>query len=154
MQVACVSSYTGPRAHWGRGSKGTSLRGVTMSGRRRHAMSSVCAGLVGVILCAAWPADLNAAMAPSYERIREFGLVMSAGNEAAARLAAHGLIDRIERMDDGTFRFWAKRCFVPVMLEPLPADETPPQPGTPTDYRVVVADVQCQRLETEDGPRP
>lgn len=115
-----------------------------MSSRRRRAVSGACGGLVGIILCAAWPADLDAAMAPYYERVREFGLVMSAGEEAAAKLAAHGLIDRIERIDDGTFRFWAKRCFVPVMLEPVPADETPPQPGTPTDYRVAVADVQCQ----------
>jgi hypothetical protein len=115
-----------------------------MSSRRWRAISGAYGGLVGIILWAAWPAGLDAAMAPSYERVREFNLVMSAGNEAAARLAAHGLIDRIERMDDGTFRFWAERCFVPVMLEPLPADETPPQPGTPTGYRVVVADVQCR----------
>lgn len=97
-----------------------------------------------MILCAAAPADLSAAIAPYYERVRQFSFVMSVANEAATKLASHGLIDRIERLEDGTFRFWAKRCFVAATLKALPADESPPRPGTPTNYRVSLGDVRCR----------
>jgi len=110
-----------------------------MTTRRHHL--SLC--LIGSMLCVAAPADIRAAMAPSYERVREFGIVMSAADEAAARLAPHGLVEGIERVGDGAFRFRSGRCFVPATLEPLPADPSPPQPGTPTAYRIALGEVHC-----------
>jgi len=111
---------------------------------RRGLRRGMCLGIAGTVLCSAAPAGLNAAVAPWYERVRQFSFVLSAGNDAAAKLASHGLIDRIERRDDGTFRFWAKRCFVPVTLESLPVNETPPRPGTPTQYHVTLGDMHCE----------
>lgn len=105
---------------------------------------AICGLGAGAILYFSAPGKLDAAVAPSYERVRQFSFVMSAGNEAAAKLAAHGLIDRIEREKDGTFRFWSGPCFVPATVAQLHSNESPPLPGTPTDYEVSLGDVQCQ----------
>lgn len=86
---------------------------------------------------------LVAAIAPHYERVREFGAVMSVANQAAAMLSGHGSIDKIERRDGMTFYFWAGQCFVPATLEVLP-DEGPPMAGSSTDYRATLGTVQCE----------
>jgi len=115
-----------------------------MSNRHSSAVGIARGGLVAIVLSGLAAGNLDAAMAPAYERVREFGLVMSAANAAAAMLAPHGPIDRIERAGDGTFRFRAGHCFQTATLVPVPADESPPAPGTPTGYRVSLGDVRCE----------
>lgn len=86
----------------------------------------------------------SAALAPAYERVRQLSAVMSVASEAAGLLYSTGPIDKIEALDALTYRFWAKRCFVPVTLriERPPADQ-PPMPGAPTQYRAELGSLVC-----------
>jgi hypothetical protein len=91
--------------------------------------------------------SVNAAIAPQYERMRQFGFAMSRGSEAAAKLNRHGLVDRIEAVGGMVFRFWAKQCFVPVTLTTEPdrpsTDNRPPMVGAPTHYQASIGEVHC-----------
>lgn len=111
--------------------------------RHRTRARIACSVLLAIVFAGVIPVVLDAAIAPRYERLRQFDFVMSAGSEAAGKLAPHGLIDRIERMDDGTFRFWAGPCFVPVTLQQLPSKRSPPVIGESTDYRVSLGAARC-----------
>jgi hypothetical protein len=90
---------------------------------------------------------VDAAIAPEYRRVNQFGAALSLGSTAAAKLAPHGLIDRIEAVDGTIFRFWAKQCFVPVTLTVEPdepgAANRAPVVGAPTRYRAAIGDVHC-----------
>ena len=114
-----------------------------MSFTRYKVLGFAFCGLVGAAMSASAPTDAHAAMAPEYERVRQFNIIMSAANDAAQKLSKYGLIDSIERGEDGAFRFRAGRCFAPARLEALPADETAPRPGDPTHYRVALGEVRC-----------
>jgi len=102
----------------------------------------VLAGLSGLIVALAG-AEARAAIAPQYERVRQFGFAMQAANEAAAKLYKHGPIESLERTGDGTFRFRAGRCFVPVNLEHVPVRPERPVVGAPNQYKVSLGDVTC-----------
>ena len=78
------------------------------------------------------------------ERVRQFAFVMTAANEAATKLAPTGPIDSIERLDDGTFRFRAGRCFVPATLHQVAQDEQPPRLGVRSQYGVTLGDMSCE----------
>ncbi len=99
------------------------------------------AGLA-LIGTAAFATTLEAAIAPYYERVRRFSLAMSMAPTAAAMLSAHGLIERIEHLDDGTIIFRAGPCYVPATLEEVPQGGAA-APGTPIDYRVTLGEVHC-----------
>lgn len=94
-------------------------------------------------LAAIMPTASDAAIAPWYERVRQFEFVMTVANDAAGKLAPHGSIDSIDRMDDGTFRFRAGECFVPARLEQIAEDEQPPRLGVQSRYKVTLGDVSC-----------
>lgn len=85
---------------------------------------------------------VEAAASPTYERVRRFSAAMSVADRAAALLAPHGLIERIEHREDGTVLFRAGPCYVPATLEEIPQDGAP-MPGTPIDYRVSLGEVHC-----------
>ncbi len=96
------------------------------------------------ILNLAAPTASDAAIAPWYERIRQFEFVMTVANDAAGKLAPHGSIDSIDRVDDGAFRFRAGACFVPVSLQlEQQQDEQPPRLGVQLQYKVSLGDVSC-----------
>lgn len=82
----------------------------------------------------------HAALPPEYDRLRQFAAVADAGDVATA-LAEHGLVDRIERQDDGSFRAWAGKCYVTVTLTALP-----PEQGMvgPTRYEASVGTADCE----------
>lgn len=103
--------------------------------------NAAVSGLVGAI-AALTAADGYAAIAPQYERVRQFGFAMEVAGEAASRLSPH-IIDRLEHMDDGTFRFRAGRCFVPVTLEYSRRETNPPVVGAPSHYTVSLGEVRC-----------
>jgi hypothetical protein len=100
--------------------------------------------LVGLLLTLSTSSP-RAAVAPEYERMRQFSAALSVGSEAASRLGRYGLIDRIEAVGDYTFRFWARNCFAPVVLsiDPQPADSRGPLVGAATAYRASLGDVTC-----------
>lgn len=80
----------------------------------------------------------EAALPPIYDRLLQFQAALDAG--AAQALESHGLIDKVERMNDGTFRIWSGRCFVTVRLKAIP-----PPTGMVggTDYESELGDVAC-----------
>ena len=82
----------------------------------------------------------SAALAPEYDRARQFATVASDGDVASA-LAEHGLIDRIEWMENLTYRVWSQNCFVVVTLSPVL-----PEQGMvgPTNYDPVPGAVVCE----------
>jgi hypothetical protein len=86
----------------------------------------------------------NAAIAPEYERVRQFEFAMRVANKAAVMLARHGYIEGLERMEDGTFRFRAGRCFVPVRLDRVIERMDPPIPGASIQYKVSLGEVRCE----------
>lgn len=84
--------------------------------------------------------EADAALPPPYDRLRQFAAVADAA-EVAEALAEHGLIDRIERLEDGSFQVWAGTCFVAVTLEAIP-----PKQGMvgPTSYEARPGAVTCE----------
>ncbi|MEJ8573184.1 hypothetical protein V3328_16955 [Microbaculum marinum] len=84
--------------------------------------------------------NASAALAPEYDRARQFAAVAEDGDVAAA-LADHGLIDRIEWMEDLTYKVWSQNCFVLVTLAPVP-----PKDGMvgATDYDPAPGTVECE----------
>lgn len=85
------------------------------------------------------PGPAEAALPPIYDRLAQFQTALDAG--AARALELHGLIDRVERLDDGTFRVWTGRCFVTVRLKAIP-----PPAGMVggTDYEGELGEVSCE----------
>jgi len=103
--------------------------------------SSRAAALLAVA-AAGLPAPALAALPPPYARMQEFVAVMQdAGNAAAKALSANGLVDRVERNEDGTYRFWAGRCYVPVSVERVPSGA---KLGAPIAVRTTVGALSCQ----------
>lgn len=86
---------------------------------------------------------VEAALSPTYERVRRFSAAMSVADTAAALLAPHGLIERIEHREDGTIAFWAGPCFVPATIEET-ARGGEPVLGAPVSYRVSLGEVHCR----------
>lgn len=78
----------------------------------------------------------SAALAPEYQRLREFGAVA----EAAARALPGKPIDAVERVDAVLYKVRAGSChlFVRVVFEP---NETA-MPG-PQSFKVIPGAVQC-----------
>jgi len=74
----------------------------------------------------------NAALPPPYQRMGDIiDMLVQAGNDAARALDKYGLIDRVERLDDGSYRIWAKTCFVPVVVKTLQPTTRPMVGGNP-----------------------
>ncbi len=85
----------------------------------------------------------NAALSPPYQRVGDIiDMLVQAGNDAARALDKHGLIDRVERLDDGSYRIWAKKCFVPVSVKTLQPAGQPLIGGSP-QITTVVGPVAC-----------
>lgn len=86
------------------------------------------------VLMLAGPA--MAALAPEYQRLREFGQV----TEAAARLLADKPIDAVERISAVLYKVRAGPChlFVRVVFEP----RSDPVPG-PQQFKVIPGVVTC-----------
>lgn len=96
----------------------------------------------------------SAMIAPFYMRVNEFAAVLSVGNDAAVELAGqklvprdranYGLIERIERLKDGTFRIAAGSCFIPVSLKEEGCDDPQPMPGCRITHKASLGDVHCE----------
>lgn len=97
-------------------------------------------GLAALLAVATFVNGAAAALAPEYDRARQFAAVAGDGDVASA-LAEHGLIDRIEWMEDLTYKAWSQNCFVVVTLSPVP-----PKDGMvgPTDYDPAPGSVVCE----------
>lgn len=91
-------------------------------------------------LAGAAPAE--AALPPIYDRITRFAAVMEKASQAAALLAGAGPIDAIEALSDGSFRFRAGRCSLPVTLSVVRND--PPMPGR-VDYEAKLGSLVCTK---------
>ena len=103
-------------------------------------MRRICQVIAVLTMLGTLSAD--AALAPEYERIRQLHAVMTLAGDAARALYPHGAIDKIEAVGAGEFRFWAKRCFVPVILRIPETRTTPAAPGPPIEYRAELGTVQ------------
>ena len=100
--------------------------------------------LIGVVLLAGFAlasgiAPGRAALPPIYDRLEQFEAVLATPGLADA-LSGHGLIDRIERTGDLTFRVFAGKCFATVGLTPVPLPEG--MVG-PTRYQGSLGPVAC-----------
>ena len=104
---------------------------------------------VGVALMAAGASLLagsaaEAALPPWYDRLEQFQTVLAqAGGDIVTKLQPHGLMDRLGRQPDGTFKAWAGKCHVVVTLTALqPGGGGQPIPGK-TTYRAAVGKPVC-----------
>jgi hypothetical protein len=91
--------------------------------------------------------EAQAMMAPKYERARQLGTALDHLREIARTLKDP--IDKIEYVVfGGEIRFWAGKCFVPVVVKlfDLEYDKSgkaiPPAPGS-QDYTAIVGKMQC-----------
>jgi hypothetical protein len=84
---------------------------------------------------------VRAALPPAYERWRQLGAVV-AQSAIPAKLAAHGVVDRIEWVDASTYRVRAGRCYVDASLKFRPLK--PGFVGPAEIDRVEIAEAQCQ----------
>jgi hypothetical protein len=96
--------------------------------------------LLVLVTIASVTVSVQAALAPPYDRLRQFAAVANAG-EVAEALSEHGLIDRIEWMEDLTYKVWSQNCFVIVTLAPVPPKEG--MVGA-TDYDPAPGAVVCE----------
>ena len=103
-----------------------------------RAASFLLCNMLPVLLIILFPSSLLfARVSPVYERLNQFNAVM---NAAIKEFAGRGLIDRIELMEDGTWRAWTKNCVVPITLT-----ETFPQEslGGEINYKASVGEYRC-----------
>ncbi len=85
-------------------------------------------------------AGSRAALPPIHDRVRQFQAVLETDGLAQA-LAAHGLIDRIVRTGELTFRAYSGDCFVAVKLTAVP----PPSGMVgPTRYEGTLGETGCR----------
>jgi hypothetical protein len=85
------------------------------------------------------PIVSQAALAPQYDRVKQFEAVL--GSEVVEALGERP-IDRIIRRKNGSFAVWAGECFVSVTLNAVPPEE-----GVmgPTTYEVAeVSRIACR----------
>jgi hypothetical protein len=88
------------------------------------------------------PFGAAAMMAPKFERVRAFRVALEHLWEISSMLAEP--IDRIEYIDGG-FRFWAGKCFVPVMMEyESPSDVSKIPPPGEGSWTATVGAPQCR----------
>lgn len=102
----------------------------------RPGVASLLAGIA--LASAAGPA--RAALAPMHDRVEQFRAVLATPGLANA-ISSHGLIGRIVRVGDLSFRVYAEECFAQVRLKAMP----PAQGITgPTRYRGELGAVACK----------
>ncbi len=82
----------------------------------------------------------RAALPPIHDRVEQFEAVLATPGLADA-LSEHGLIDRVERTGDLTFKVFAGKCFALIVLAPVPLPEG--MVG-PTRYEGSLGTVACE----------
>lgn len=107
--------------------------------RTLRAALLIFAGTVVLLLGGA--GDGHAALAPQFERWRELGIIVN-DQSIAEKLFPHGVVSRIEAMQDGTYQVWAGPCFVAVTIN-FGRPPAPAVPGAPPVSGVTVGDVLC-----------
>jgi hypothetical protein len=85
-----------------------------------------------------------AAIAPQYERLRQFSAVLN-DPSVVSKLYAKGPIDRIEAKDEAAFQIWAGDCYLLVKLSiDAPKEKDgPPLIGAPVHYSVTSSEPVC-----------
>ena len=95
--------------------------------------------IIATTLSACGWTGANAALAPKYDRLKQFETVLSG---PVLDALGERPIDRVIRRKNGTFLVWANECFVEVTLNAIP-----PKEGMvgPTTYAIKdVSKIACK----------
>lgn len=96
------------------------------------------AGRCGLALIAlTWASVASAALAPNYERLREFAAIFE--SPQLFEKLGNKVIEGIEAQGNGTYRVWTSNCSVIVMLV---GASGPAMPG-PWQFTIQVGEPQC-----------